>query len=160
MYCIFNILWYNWRIVSWMGFKRPLVRIQSLGPRRSKLYIACSDFFQKAERAHAAAPPFQIEPAPLGFDLVLAWRRNQVRYEQPHQINRWKRCVFGGFCIFLKSFQGRPKIKAYKKARCLAKNTVFYIDSKKGKLSMATIISNTKGSKAVALIVCLESLLS
>ena len=27
-------------------------------------------FLQKSERAHAAAPPFQIEPAPLGFDLV------------------------------------------------------------------------------------------
>ena len=39
--------------------------------RRSKLYIACSDFFQKSERAHAAAPPSQIEPASLGFDLVL-----------------------------------------------------------------------------------------
>ena len=40
-------------------------------PRRSKLYIACSDFLQKSERAHAAAPPLQIEPAALGFDLVL-----------------------------------------------------------------------------------------
>ena len=29
-------------------------------------------FLQKSERAHAAAPPFQIEPATLGFDLVLA----------------------------------------------------------------------------------------
>ena len=28
-------------------------------------------FFQKSERTHAAAPPFQIEPATLGFDLVL-----------------------------------------------------------------------------------------
>ena len=28
-------------------------------------------FSQKSERAHAAAPPFQIEPASLGFDLVL-----------------------------------------------------------------------------------------
>ena len=46
-----------------MGFKRPLVRIQSLGPRRSKLCIACSDFFLKSERAHAAAPPFQLRPA-------------------------------------------------------------------------------------------------
>ena len=27
-------------------------------------------FFQKSERAHAAVPPFQIEPAPLGIDLV------------------------------------------------------------------------------------------
>ena len=25
---------------------------------------------QKSSRAHSAAPPFQIEPAPLGFDLV------------------------------------------------------------------------------------------
>ena len=40
-------------------------------PRRSKLYIACSDFLQKSERAHAAAPPFQIESAMLGFDLGL-----------------------------------------------------------------------------------------
>ena len=28
-------------------------------PRRSKLCIACSDFLQKSERAHAAAPPFR-----------------------------------------------------------------------------------------------------
>ena len=28
-------------------------------------------FLQKSERAHAAAPPLQIEPATLGFDLVL-----------------------------------------------------------------------------------------
>ena len=27
-------------------------------------------FLQKSERTHAAAPPFQIEPAVLGFDLV------------------------------------------------------------------------------------------
>ena len=27
-------------------------------PRRSKLHIACSDFFQKSERAHSAAAPF------------------------------------------------------------------------------------------------------
>ena len=38
--------------------------------RRSKLCIACSDLFYKSERTHAAAPPFQIEPAALGFDLV------------------------------------------------------------------------------------------
>ena len=46
------------------------VRVRPPAPRRSKLYIACSDFFQKSERAHAAAPPLQIKPAPLGFDLV------------------------------------------------------------------------------------------
>ena len=28
-------------------------------------------FLQKSERAHSAAPPLQIEPAALGFDLVL-----------------------------------------------------------------------------------------
>lgn len=45
--------------------------LQSVGgPRRSKLCIACSDLFYKSERAHAAAPPFQIEPAALGFDLA------------------------------------------------------------------------------------------
>ena len=37
---------------------RTGVRFPPLPPRRSKLYIACSDFFQKSERAHAAAPPF------------------------------------------------------------------------------------------------------
>ena len=30
----------------------------SVNPRRSKLHIACSDFFQKSERTHSAAPPF------------------------------------------------------------------------------------------------------
>ena len=45
------------------------VRVRSPAPRRSKLYIACSDLFYKSERAHAAAPPLQIEPAALGFDL-------------------------------------------------------------------------------------------
>ena len=50
---------------------RTRVRIPPAAPRRSKRHIACSDFFQKSERAHSAAPPFQIEPAALGFDLVL-----------------------------------------------------------------------------------------
>ena len=35
------------------------------------LYRLLRLFMQKSERAHAAAPPFQIEPAALGFDLVL-----------------------------------------------------------------------------------------
>ena len=48
------------------------VRVPPPAPSRSKLCIACSDFFlQKSEHAHAAAPPFQIEPSALGFDLVL-----------------------------------------------------------------------------------------
>ena len=45
--------------------------VASPPPRRSKLLIACSDFFQKSERTHSAAPPFRIEPAALGFDSVL-----------------------------------------------------------------------------------------
>ena len=49
---------------------RSQVRILSAVPCRSKRHIACSDFFQKSERAHFAAPPFQTEPAALGFDLV------------------------------------------------------------------------------------------
>ena len=40
-------------------------------PRRSKLRIACSDFFQKSERARSAAPPFKIEPTSLGFNFDL-----------------------------------------------------------------------------------------
>ena len=42
----------------------------STAPRRSKLCIACSDLFYKSERAHAAAPPFQLRPAVLGSQLV------------------------------------------------------------------------------------------
>ena len=34
---------------------------------RSKLWIACSDLFYMSERAHAAAPPFQTEPAYAGL---------------------------------------------------------------------------------------------
>ena len=36
-----------------------VVRIHLPPPRRSKLYIACSDLFYKSERAHAAAPPLR-----------------------------------------------------------------------------------------------------
>ena len=35
------------------------------------LYRLLRFFLQKSEHAHAAAPPFQIEPSALGFDLVL-----------------------------------------------------------------------------------------
>ena len=49
--------------------------VSPLAPRRSKLCIACSDFFQKSERACAAAPPFQTGPAAaglrFGFSVVL-----------------------------------------------------------------------------------------
>ena len=42
-----------------LGREAIRVRAPSPAPRRSKLCIACSDFFQKSERAHAAAPPFR-----------------------------------------------------------------------------------------------------
>ena len=57
---------------------RTGVRLPSPPPRRSKRHIACSDLFYKSERAHSAAPPFQIEPAPLGFNLVLGVDLNIV----------------------------------------------------------------------------------
>lgn len=43
------------------------VRVRSPAPSRSKLCIACSDFFEKSERTHAAAPPFQPRPACAGL---------------------------------------------------------------------------------------------
>ena len=46
------------------------VQVSSLAPRRSKRHIVCSDFFQKSERTHSVAPPFQITTAPPGCDLV------------------------------------------------------------------------------------------
>ena len=36
------------------------VRVPPPAPRRSKLYIACSDLFYKSERAHAAAGPQRL----------------------------------------------------------------------------------------------------
>ena len=49
--------------VAAQGFYRSRVRNCYPLPRRSKLCIACSDLFYKSERAHAAAPPFQLRPA-------------------------------------------------------------------------------------------------
>ena len=43
------------------------VRARSPAPSRSKLCIACSDFFQKSERTHSAAPPFQPRPSGAGL---------------------------------------------------------------------------------------------
>ena len=48
-----------------------LASFLSTAPRRSKLHIACSGFFQKSERARFAAPPFQTGPASPGSDLAL-----------------------------------------------------------------------------------------
>ena len=50
----------------WIHLTETADSVSPLAPRRSKLYIACSDFlclWQKSECAHAAAPPFQTEAA-------------------------------------------------------------------------------------------------
>ena len=52
-----------------MGFKRPLVRIQSLGPRRSKLCIACSDFFKSQSARTPLLLLSKSQPLTLGCDL-------------------------------------------------------------------------------------------
>ena len=49
---------------------RTWVRIPPAAPRRSKLYIVCSDFFKKSERTHSAAPSFQAANAPLVCGLM------------------------------------------------------------------------------------------
>ena len=36
--------------------------------------------FQKSERAHCVVPPFQIEPASLGFDLVFGVISKENRF--------------------------------------------------------------------------------
>ena len=42
--------------------RRPLVQIQSLGPRRSKLYIACSDFFLEVNASTCRCKLFSVSP--------------------------------------------------------------------------------------------------
>ena len=50
-----------------LALKSVPVRVRLPAPRRSKLCIACSDFFQKSERTHSDAPPFQPRPACAGL---------------------------------------------------------------------------------------------
>ena len=59
--------------------------VSPLAPRRSKLCIACSDFFQKSERAYAAAPPFQTGPAVAGLRFGF-WRTPQVLYRHSDHV--------------------------------------------------------------------------
>ena len=47
------------------------VRVRSAAPCRRGRYIVRGDFFQKLPLTHFVAAPLQIEPAALGFDLVL-----------------------------------------------------------------------------------------
>ena len=48
------------------------VRVRSPAPRRHELRIVRDDvfFIKTSSLIHFAAPPFKIEPAPLGFDFV------------------------------------------------------------------------------------------
>ena len=68
-----------------------LVRVQLGEPRRSKLCIACSDFFQKSERAHVAAPPFQTGPAAAGLRFGF-WGMPQVLYRHSYRVGAKSLC--------------------------------------------------------------------
>ena len=107
----------------------PQVRILSLGPRRSKLCIACSDLFYKSERTHAAAPPFQIEPAALGFDLVWPKSGGLKSYNYTRTISLKNRRYRRFFCISGITDAGRTALSVllytvpammepYRKGRC------------------------------------------
>ena len=50
----------------------PLRTVWANTARRRGLHIVRDDFYlKKSSLIHSVAPPFQIEPAVLGFDLVL-----------------------------------------------------------------------------------------
>ena len=87
------VVYFHLRLISTKSHKREMtrnqfgsnptrVRIPPAAPRRSKLCIACSDFFYKSERAHAAAPPFQTGPAALGSGLGPPLRGGFVCYRE------------------------------------------------------------------------------
>ena len=73
--------------------------------------IACSDLLYQSERARAAAPPFQIEPAALGFDLVFPFigiykspsapdkniRPRCTRADIFCSYRAWRSCILGAF---------------------------------------------------------------
>ena len=97
------------------------VRVPSGAPRRSKLPIACSDFFKKSERTHFAASPSQIEPAPLGFDLVGRDRRavHLFRQHSANQYNPNQIFFIGdgfGLFVFFEKFEGHAFQKRRGKA--------------------------------------------
>ena len=84
--------WYNVHVSAGM---MKLVDMRDLGSRASRragsspVTRTTSEqaayrllrLFQKSERAHCAAPPFQIEPASLGFDLVLGAISKENRFD-------------------------------------------------------------------------------
>ena len=66
--------------------------VSPLAPRRSKLHIACSDFF-KSERAHSAAPPFQPRFASLDSRLGFWCRLKSLRLESIHAFHLGASCI-------------------------------------------------------------------
>lgn len=61
-------MWLDADDVFWEEDQKAFLNLkETLDPCRSKLWIACSDLFYMSERAHAAAPPFQTEPAYAGL---------------------------------------------------------------------------------------------
>ena len=63
-------------------------------------------FLQKSERAHAAAPPFQTEPAALGFGLVLdMWKKIVSQKHQLKQRTRLRRVLCFNWCFIFAQWQ-------------------------------------------------------
>jgi hypothetical protein len=56
--------------IIWHEAKRPISKVGTCSTSEQAAYRLLR-LFQKSERAHCAAPPFQIGPASLGSDLVL-----------------------------------------------------------------------------------------
>ena len=57
----------------YMYFK---IQVSSLAPRRRGLCIVRDGVFLTSSLTHSVAPPFQIEPASLGFDFgYIFWRK-------------------------------------------------------------------------------------
>ena len=74
------------------------VQVPPRAPRRSKLHIACSDFFQKSERTHSAAPPLRPRFAPLDSRSVLGGDETKIsRLKPPDKQNATTYVV--AFCL-------------------------------------------------------------
>ena len=56
------------------------VRVPPPAPRRSKVRFAPTIFYQNRHPLRSLAPPLQIEPAALGFDLVFRLNLKEVRF--------------------------------------------------------------------------------
>lgn len=87
-----------------MGEGRGIYSVAMFQLVASAISLATSFFilFQNLSRAHSVAPRFQIEPASLGFDLVLgANPKADSIYNCCDVSARCKRCIAcSGFFIF------------------------------------------------------------